>query len=177
LSVKIIHITGASGAGTTTLGNALHKRYGYAHFDTDDFFWEQTDPPYTQKREEPQRRALLENAMDSAEKCIVSGSLTGWGDLFIPRFTLVIYVVAPTEIRLQRLRDREYRRFRDRILPGGDMFEEHEAFIKWAGEYDAGGMEMRSALRHREWLKQIACPVLEVHADTPLEDTLQRIGL
>ena len=45
-----IHITGASGAGVTTLGAALAERLGGAQFDVDDFFWMPTVPPFTDKR-------------------------------------------------------------------------------------------------------------------------------
>ena len=34
-----IHILGASGSGTTTLGRALAERLQCRHFDTDDYFW------------------------------------------------------------------------------------------------------------------------------------------
>lgn len=36
-----IHIMGASGAGTTTLGKALAARLPHVHLDSDDYFWEQ----------------------------------------------------------------------------------------------------------------------------------------
>jgi hypothetical protein len=42
-----VHIFGASGAGTSTLGRALGERLALAHLDTDDFFWMPTDPPFT----------------------------------------------------------------------------------------------------------------------------------
>jgi len=37
---NIIHIVGASGARTTTLGQALEKEYGYTWQDTDGYFWD-----------------------------------------------------------------------------------------------------------------------------------------
>ena len=40
-----IHILGASGSGTTTLGRALAERLQCPHFDADDYFWVPTDPP------------------------------------------------------------------------------------------------------------------------------------
>lgn len=177
MSKNIIHITGASGAGTTTLAKAIHEQYGYSHFDTDDFFWEQTDPPFTQKRETSKRQELLGAAINGTPQCVISGSLTEWGDIFLPRFDLVIYVFTPTEIRLKRLQEREFQRFGDRILPGGDMFEEHRAFLKWAEQYDTGGMDMRSALHHREWLNRATCPVVKVDGTTSIEAMLQAIDL
>lgn len=162
MAVNVIHITGASGAGTTTLGKAISTMYGYVHLDTDDFFWEPTDPPYLQKREISKRQALLKDAIDHAHKCVISGSLTEWGDLFIPSFDLILYVCTPTEVRLKRLQERELQEFGDRILPGGDMFEDHQAFLKYAQRYDSGGMDIRSALHHREWLKLATCPVISI---------------
>jgi hypothetical protein len=48
--------------------------------------------------------------LDRAE-WVLSGSLDGWGDPLIPLFDLMVFVVVPTEVRLQRLRERETRRF------------------------------------------------------------------
>ena len=35
---------------------------------------------------------------------VLSGSLEGWGDSIIPLFDLVVFISAPNEVRLQRLR-------------------------------------------------------------------------
>jgi len=54
-----VHIVGASSSGTTTLGAALAERLGGAHLDTDRYFWEPTDPPFTTRREPQARVALM----------------------------------------------------------------------------------------------------------------------
>lgn len=36
---KNIHILGASGVGTSTLGVALSKHLPHTHLDTDDYYW------------------------------------------------------------------------------------------------------------------------------------------
>lgn len=169
---KIIHITGASGSGTTTLAKAIHDKCGYIHYDTDDFFWESTDPPFLIIREVSERQNLLKSAIDKVDKCVISGSLTEWGDIFIPQFDLVIYVYTPRETRLERLHKRELLRFGSRILPKGDMFDQHKKFLEWAAQYDNGGKEMRSATHHAEWLKQVACPVKRVDGTMPTEKIL-----
>src|SRR4029453_16093638 len=81
-----IHILGASGSGTTTLGRALAEHLQCPHFDTDDYFW------------------------------VLSGSLCGWGDVAIPLFELVVFLQIPHDIRMERLRQREHQRFGARIL-------------------------------------------------------------
>ncbi len=74
----IIHIFGASGSGTTTLGRALSEALGLLHMDTDDYFWLPTDPKFTTKRPVDERLALMQADVDAADKgVVISGSLTG----------------------------------------------------------------------------------------------------
>lgn len=54
-----IHVMGASGSGTTSLGRALAEKLDIAHLDTDDFFWLPTDPPFTMPRDADERIGLL----------------------------------------------------------------------------------------------------------------------
>jgi len=58
-----IHITGASGSGTTTLGIALAKKYGIKHFDTDYFYWEKTTVPFAKKRDRGEAAKLLKKTL------------------------------------------------------------------------------------------------------------------
>lgn len=48
---SVIHIYGASGSGTSTLGKFISEQLGYTFMDTDDYFWLPTDPKYTQRGE------------------------------------------------------------------------------------------------------------------------------
>jgi adenylate kinase family enzyme len=132
LAVDRIHIVGASGSGTSTLAAALSERYGYAHIDTDRYFWEPSDPPFQRAREVSARQRLLGEALDAHPRWILAGSLCGWGDIFIPRFELVIFLRLPPDIRMARLRERERRRYgADALAPGGRMHEAYEAFMRW----------------------------------------------
>ena len=112
----------------------------------------------------------------SQRRCVISGSLCGWGDVFIPKFDLVIFVEAPTDLRIQRLKQREYRHFGQRILPGGDMYENHMEFLAWAAKYDTAGVEQRSRALHAQWLKGIKCPVIPVDGKKPITETLAELG-
>ena len=106
-----IHITGASGAGTTTLGEYLGHALKCAHFDTDEYYWLPTDPPFRMKREIPERLRLLQATLDGNDDWVLSGSLDGWGDPLMPLFTTVVFLESPTEIRLRRPREREAMRW------------------------------------------------------------------
>lgn len=112
---KIVHIYGASGSGTTTLAKYISEKLGYAFMDTDDYFWKPTNPPYKEKREISERLQLMKTDIAKFDKVIISGSLVEWGDELIPLFTFVIRLDTATDIRIERLKRREYGRFGSRI--------------------------------------------------------------
>jgi adenylate kinase family enzyme len=174
--VDHIHILGASGSGTSTLGDALTQSFGYVHLDTDDYFWEPTEPPFQQPRARQQRQALLGAALDAHPRWVLSGSLCGWGDIFIPRFDLVIFLCIPQEIRIARLTEREQRRFgQEALVPGGAMHDAHVAFMNWAAAYDEGGDDMRSRRRHEQWLAALPCPCICLEGPLTVEAQVTRL--
>lgn len=71
-----IHIMGASGAGTTTLGKALAARLPHVNLDSDDYFWEQK---YTKQSVVAERLNKLQADMAQNEPWILSGAVCGWG--------------------------------------------------------------------------------------------------
>lgn len=168
-----IHIVGASSSGTTTLGGALSERLACLHLDTDTFFWEATDPPFTTKRPVDERIALMEAQMEGRRSWVISGSLMSWGEVFIPRFDLVVFLHVPPQVRLERLLRRERERYGAAIEPGGAMHEAHLAFVEWARGYDQAGFPGRSLERHRDWLTAMPCPVLEIAGAPSLDETLE----
>jgi adenylate kinase family enzyme len=162
-----IHITGASGSGTTTLGRALATRGEATHLDSDDVFWLPTDPPYQTPRQRSVRQTLLLQ-LTAGDRWVLSGSIASWGDPGVARFALVVFLTAPTAVRLARLRTRELARFGWAALaPEGAMHRNHAEFIAWAAKYDTAGPEMRSRHAHEAWLAQLPCPVLRLDGVTP----------
>ena len=148
-----IHVLGASGSGTTSIGALLSAKHGHRHVDTDDFYWLPTDPPFQEARPPGERLTLLRSALDESSSWVLSGSLCGWGDPLISEFDLVMFLVVPTEVRLARLRAREMARYgREAVAPGGLLHATHVAFLNWAERYDTGDLEVRSRARHEAWL-------------------------
>jgi adenylate kinase family enzyme len=156
-----IHIMGASGVGVTSLGRALADALAIPHHDTDDYFWLPTTPPYRDQREIAERLALMREVFLPRADWVLSGSLVSWGDAIISHFDLVVFLAAPTEVRLRRLRAREATHFgADAIGPGGWRHQETHDFIEWASHYDEGDREGRGLAKHQAWLATLPCPVL-----------------
>ena len=166
---QVIHIYGASGSGTSTIGKFISDKLGYFFMDTDDYFWETTDPPYQIKRNVSDRITLMRNDISQHDKVVISGSLVDWGDELIPLFTLAIRVETDTKIRIDRLRKRERKHFGNRIDKGGDMYENHQEFIDWAASYDTGDLSMRSKSKHDEWQKQLQWQKILLDGSLPIE--------
>ena len=176
MTPRRIHLLGASGAGTTTLGRALAQHLGRPHFDTDDYFWLPTEPKFEKIRDRAERQALLGNHLERHRGWVLSGSLCGWGDLFIPRFELVIFCAVPSEVRLARLRARERERYGDdAIAPGGHLRAKYEAFLAWAASYEDGPAVERSRRMHDTWLASLPCPVLRLEDTDDVATRLKRV--
>ena len=172
---RVIHIFGASGSGTSTLGRAVADRVGLRFLDTDDYYWLPAEPMYTLKRPIPERLALMVRDLDECSDAVLSGSLAGWGDPLIPRFTLAVRLDTPTPVRMERLRQREYARYGARVLPGGDMYDQSQAFLDWAARYDDGVPPLRSRALHDLWQQQLPCPVLTLDGTLPVEELVQAV--
>ena len=170
-----VHIFGASGSGTTTLAAALAERVGHAHLDTDDFFWLPTTPKFQTVRPLEERVALLRSALDQPGGWVLSGSLCGWGDVFIPRFELVVFIYLPPDVRMARLAGREVVRYgADAIAPGGAHHAQYETFMAWAAAYDTGNVSRTLAL-HEQWLATLPCPILRLTPAAPIADHLDLV--
>ena len=170
-----IHVFGASGSGTTTIAQAVCAKLNYRHFDSDNYFWLPTEEPFTVERSREERIKLLGNDLKNCQRWVLSGSLTGWGDMLIPYFDLVVFVYVPQDIRLERLKKREQARYGDAVLPGGRRYEATQDFLEWATSYDAGTSTGRSLDKHEKWLAGIACPVLRLVNDS-LEESVDVVS-
>ena len=59
MDMERIHIFGASGSGSTTIGKMLADIMNWQHYDTDNYFWLKTDPPFQNVQEFAERQELL----------------------------------------------------------------------------------------------------------------------
>lgn len=160
-----IHITGASGAGTTTLGEALAWELALTHLDADTYYWMPTSPPFRTKRDAVERLSKLHTDIEAASGVVLSGSIVGWGKKVEDAFDLVVFLYLPAEKRMERLRRREVERY-------GSA---DPAFLEWARQYDEGPPEGRSLAKHNAWLTQRSCPVLRLEEDHTVSERIRHV--
>lgn len=149
-----IILLGANGSGKSTLGRELARVLNIAHFDAEDYWFNKTDIPYSAIRPARERNEMLLTDMKKHGSFVVSGDISGWGNEFLTKFELAVFLTAPTEIRLKRIEEREYTRWGDRVCEGCDMYESHREFLAFAAARDVGLLEQAASL--------YLCPILRV---------------
>ncbi|MFP4478339.1 MAG: AAA family ATPase [Candidatus Izemoplasmatales bacterium] len=169
----IINIFGSSGSGTTTLAEAIAKKYNFKHIDVDDFMWEKTDPPFTVRRDNSLIKSLIEKALKDCDDAVISGPIVNIFDELKTDIDLFIYMNLDIETRIRRINEREIRRFGKRILPGGDLYNKHQAFLQWVSDYDHNPENLRSRKQHLAWLDNVKAPVLRVTHELNIDELLK----
>ena len=172
---EIILIFGASGSGTTTLGKNLVKIHNYFQIDTDKYLWEKTDPPFRIKRERDKRVELILNDIKKYNKVVITGSMIGWGDSLLKYIDKGFYLYVDREIRLDRIKNREYKKYGSRIEKDGDMYYKHMDFLEYASKYDTAGLEQRSMKSHCKWIKKFPFNIIKINGNKSTEEVLEEI--
>ena len=142
-------ILGPAGSGKTTLGKYVADKMEIAFLDIDEYIWRNdTEKLYSVMYSKEEKIRNLMGAVQKAEEFVMAGSMNSFHEYFDPMFRLAVYLTADAKVRVTRIHEREQEEFGDRILPGGDMYEEHQ---------------------HELWLNQIGCPVLKLDGGDSLE--------
>ena len=160
-----ILMCGLNGAGKSTLGRALAERIDFHFIDNEDLYFPGTDPHYIyaspRTREEVEK--LLSYEVKEHENFVfssVKGDYRNCASLF--QYAVLIYV--PRDIRIQRVKDRSFQKFGDRMLPGGDLYEQEENFFDF--------VRSRAENTVEEWAKSLSCPIIRVDGTKPVEENI-----
>ncbi|MBP1853306.1 AAA family ATPase [Rhizobium halophytocola] len=173
--MKRIHILGASGSGTSTLGAALGRHLGIPHVDSDSIYWLPTDPPFVEPRALEERHAMLRELLPADGHWIFSGSALKWAEPIEPYYDLVVFLQLDHDTRMSRILKREKARYGARIEEGGDMYVKSRVFLAWARAYDTAGLGQRSLLSHEKMLEARGWPVLRLDSIHPVEDLVAAV--
>lgn len=170
-----IHIFGASGSGVTTLGEELSRQTYMKYFDCDDYFWETTELSYTKKRLPEIRNRMLNDDLGKSDNWVLGGSLIQWGYDFHSTFDLAVFLWIPPEIRIERVKIREYNRFGEKNFNDPLRSKQYQEFIEWVSGYDNNSSTGRNLELHELFLKKVQCDTLEIRGDYTTEQRIDMI--
>lgn len=156
-----ILICGLNGAGKSTLGRILADRIGYEFIDNEDLYFPKADPssPFSGIRSREEVIRLLEDRISRNNRFVFAAVKGDYGDQLLTALDHIVLIDVPKSIRSRRVRDRSFSRFGERILPGGDLHDQEEAWFSLT--------DSRPENYTTEWLKTVSCPVIRVDGTLP----------
>ena len=161
---KGIAIVGLNGSGKTTLGRALAEKLGYYRMDVEDYYFPNSDVPYAVARTREEVERLMLADIKEHGDFVLSAVCADFAAIE-PFYELIVYLEAPQNERMERIRQRSVDKFGSRVLPGGDMYEQEENFFAFAAKRTPDKIEM--------WIKTAACPVLRIDSRKPTEELVR----
>lgn len=173
ISMKI-QVIGASGTGKSTLCKYISEKTGAFWIDTDKYLWK--DEFYTENYPIEERLKMYNYDISNHDDYIVSGSVHSWNPGGFHDKELLVLLILDEETRMNRIYYREFERFGDRILPGGDHHEHTKEFIDWCKTYlTADENAVNSLASHILRLKEASCKTLVLDGNEPVDVLCQRI--
>ena len=164
-----IQICGLNGCGKSTLGRALAEKIGFHFIDNENLYFarSQANDPYTNPRSQEEVERLLMNEVLEHPNFIFASVRGNYGKEIIPMYNYVVVIEVPKEIRSQRVRNRSFQKFGRRMLMGGDLHQQEEAFFRIA--------ESRHDDYVENWLQLVNCPIIRVDGTKKIEENLDYI--
>ena len=161
-----IAIVGLNGSGKTTLGRALAERLGYFRIDVEDYYFP-AEGAFNEARSRDEVEQLMLEDIEKNGNFVLSSVCADFASIE-KYYCLIVYLEAPKEMRLDRIRKRSIDRFGERVLPSGDLYESEENFFAFAAN--------RTPEKIENWLQKCTCPVLRIDSTKPVSELVGAIS-
>ncbi len=165
-----IIVCGLNGAGKSTLGKALAERLDFHFIDIEDLYFPKTnaDYPYASPRTREEVEQLLMQEINLQGHFVLASVKGDYGKAFAQTLSCAVMLTVPKDIRIERVRNRSFQKFGDRILPGGNLQEQEENFFRF--------VESRSESAVEEWIQTLTCPILRLDGTKPIAENVECIA-
>ena len=149
-----IILFGPNGAGKSTVGAELARLLGFKFMDIEAYAFEKSEIPYAATRPREDCHKLILADIEKHRSFVLSAVTGEFGDAIVQYYALAVYITAPKELRMERIRQRAYDQHGDRVLEGGDMYEQEQGFFEWAAARDLSKID--------RWAETLTCPVIKI---------------
>lgn len=162
-----IAVVGGNGSGKSTLGAALAKSLGYKHMDVEDYYFQESSVPYSNPRTKAEVQELLLSDMNTHSEFVFSSVGGDMGSEINAKYDLIVYITVPLAVRMERVKQRAVKKFGDRVLEGGDMYEQEKAFFDFVAS--------RTLDKLDAWINTMECPVFYVDGCQTISESMRQI--
>jgi len=162
-----IIVFGANGSGKTTLGRELARILHYKHMDIETYYFKESEIPYTNPRSREDYVNLMLADIEKYRSFVISAADGDFGEKITSMYILAVYITAPLEIRMERIKRREYDKFGERVLEGGDMYEQQLDFRDFVAS--------RSLEFIDKWAETLTCPVIRIDGTLDWKENAENI--
>ena len=164
-----IQICGLNGCGKSTLGKVLAEKINFHFIDNEDLYFSRTDisEPYKNPKSRTEVERLLMEEVSKHPDFVFSAVKGDYGKDIVPMYNYVVVIEVSKEIRLQRVKNRSFQKFGNRVLVGGDLHNQEESFFQMVASRQDDYIE--------NWLQKVNCPIIRVDGTKPIEDNVEYI--
>lgn len=164
-----IVICGLNGVGKSTLGKSLAEKLHFYFIDNEELYFPKTDPDYiyAAPRTRDEVAKLLLGEMKAHENFVFASVKGDYGEAAYPFFKYAVLIDVPKDIRLERVQNRSFQKFGNRILVGGDLYEQEKRFFDLVKSRPENTVE--------EWVQSLSCPVIRIDGTKPIAENINII--
>ena len=112
------------------------------------------------------QQAILRDIQNS-HGFVLSAVKADWNAEIVSHIAAAFWLHVPAEVRIDRIVQRESKRFGSRVFEGGDLFTKQEDFRKMAAE--------RTETIVEKSLQKLHCPVIQLDGTIPPEENAEKI--
>ena len=165
-----ILLCGLNGTGKSTLGRALAELLGRPFLDIENYWFpeRQDGDAYETSRAPEEVFHALHADLVRYPDCILASVKGNVGEENRHLFTAAIWLHAPKEIRMQRIMDRSYAKFGDRMRAGGELYETEQRFFDMTAS--------RSEEEVGAGLRRLNVPVIHADGTLPVAENAERLA-
>lgn len=161
-----IIICGLNGTGKSILGKALAEKLGFYFIDSEDLYFSEPNDDYdfSSQRTDEEAKEILHNKIEKHKNFVLASVKGNYGEDFYSFINYVVLLDVPKDIRLQRVKNRSYQKFGNRMLPNGDLYEQEEAFFNFVISRNESTVE--------EWIKTLNSHVIRLDGTKSVEENI-----
>ncbi len=159
-------ICGLSGAGKSTLGKALAEKLEFHFIDNEDLYFPKTPSGhiYASPRTRREAERLFFREMKTHENFVFASVKGDFGE---DTYQYAVLIDVPKDIRMQRIRNRSFQKFGNRMLAGGELYEQEERFFDFAKSRPENTVE--------EWIQSLKCPIIRIDGTKSIQENIDLI--